>query len=124
MACQSSPDTPPILNLNDTGVNDYKDFINAILGVCWPVYRLSRKREEVIVKNLRQTASSQETMDENWLFQVRLDYNGAELVVLLQKQNLYLVGYKGKDDTWILLQGNYCKEVLDDVEKLGGSGKK
>ena len=79
-----------------------------------------------------RTFSQEELKGKNWLFKVRLKHGGRDLDILIKKNNVYLVGYKGKykenDGTvnaeyWIVLKGKNHEQVVESVTKFLPSSK-
>ncbi|WOH13890.1 hypothetical protein DCAR_0933403 [Daucus carota subsp. sativus] len=85
-------------------------------------------------ESVRRTCSIEELKDKNWLLKVRLKHECRNLDILIKKNNLYLVGYKGKykekeedgavnaeteqADYWIVLTGKNHREVVKSFQKF------
>ncbi|XP_017226478.1 uncharacterized protein LOC108202539 [Daucus carota subsp. sativus] len=88
----------------------------------------SLEGEATDMKTVYRTHSPAELKDKNWVFQVRLKHGGRNLEILIKKNNLYLVAYKGKfntkkdgteqDENWIVLDGKNHNEVAESISKF------
>ncbi|WOH13892.1 hypothetical protein DCAR_0933405 [Daucus carota subsp. sativus] len=76
----------------------------------------------------RRTFKGEELKNENWLFQLRLKHGDRDLEILIKKNNLYLVGYKGNykqengtvsaENCWIVLDGKNHLQVAESVSNF------
>ncbi|WOH13889.1 hypothetical protein DCAR_0933402 [Daucus carota subsp. sativus] len=98
---------------------------------CFESQLLGGKAPDTDMKRVRRTYKKDELTDKNgkadWLFQLRLKHDDRDLDILIKKNNLYLVGYKGKykekdgkvsAENWIVLDGKNHKKVAASVRLL------
>ncbi|KAL1801914.1 hypothetical protein ACET3Z_030561 [Daucus carota] len=123
-------------NFDDEGVNAdiiFRKFKSEIEN-CFPEIPASSEGEDTAKRRVRRTYKPSELHGKNWVLQVRLKHGNRNLDILIKKNNLYLVGYKGKykekDGTvlnaeaeqaeyWIVLKENsYHNEVANSVENI------